>query len=437
MSDKALEAIVAHAKAYTCWWSRDTVAAARKARLDGAPLTSLSSDGTVRSRLSRTGAKPGDTVVLLTQVERKLYLLGAMRVVEVIEDGRALRGRRGPERLPTAWLTPGPELVLGDSLAPLRFDQPLPAELERRWSWSVTGRKFGPIGGDPTGLHVLAPRTATLALRHLQAPLPERAARTRDVALLERAAQRRGAALSEARVLCDAWHEAGDPRAELLALELAIAEAPSPERAEALDQRLAEVAAQAPHVTEQPGGYPWRAVWKERPVEQLEQRVRFGARSDGLLARSVFERIEMMLGRPGLWLSMPRALSGPVLRDARLALERFAFEYTLERGDSIDFLVERNVDVERFAAALPRVLAVTRELRLRTSGLLVWPGTRHKLPLGDPATGHLRRSRLVFDFGRGQLVAQLTVPLPLPDVKGLLRHYRDAVRFSSRRATGR
>ncbi|MBL8955440.1 MAG: hypothetical protein JNK82_31990 [Myxococcaceae bacterium] len=407
-------------KTFTLFWPTFTVDAAKAAGLEGKPLEALESDGTHRTRFTRTGVKPGDTVIVMTTLGRTLYLMGALRVTGVH------KARPGEA-----------ERVTGESLAPLRFDVRLPADLARRWAWSVTGRKFGPVGGDPTGIHLLAPRSATVMMKHLAAPRPEQAARTSDVVRLEKVAQQRDAKVSEARVLCDAWLEAGDARAELMSLELAIAEAPTPERAAELDAQLRAVVAEAPHLTRLAGGYPWRAKWLDRPYEVIEASYALGAKTDALLARSVVERTRRLFpdGRTW-WLSLPRALSGPVLRDAGEALERFAERrQQAPRETTIEYWVRWNVEDEQLISEMPRVLAVTRDLTMRMSGELAWPGSKQVLPLTHSSTSTVRWNPITFDFGRRRVEATLNVPLPLPGVPALLRHYRDVLKGRSPRSS--
>ncbi|MEW5740536.1 MAG: hypothetical protein AB1938_16530 [Myxococcota bacterium] len=368
---------------YTMYWPDWMCAAAREQGLDGQPLRLLWGGHNADSSFSRFKVGPGDTVVPVTSRDGVLYALAALDVTEKTDADAWLATHPGDAKLRMHGC--GKQLLVGTPRAPLRFDRPFtPAQLETwRYDSGKTGRGLKHLDekGRLTrilalqGVYRVSPKTAEMIAGVLAAASPPPPSPTEASALL---ARMREAPEDEAtaHVLADAWQQQGEPRGELLALELALRTERDARKAADLDQRLAGLARKVKGLKTLPGGFPFRGAWGYR--DHVELRVTDVALKS-LAPRDALELAQGFLLVDDFSLVGLRASEAPPALEAvlqRLGAERSSHRFlTRAWGLKGGFTVER---VEACLAAQPNLALVAQ-------GPLRLPGEPWPVPLQAPA----------------------------------------------------
>lgn len=260
---------------YTMFWPQWMCDRAREQGLEGKPLRLLWGGHNQDTRFSRFKVGPGDTVVPIASVDGVLHALASLHVVEKTSADAWLAKNPGDERLRLHGC--GSELLVGDGEgAPLRFDRAFTGAQLAKWRYDGTDGerplKFLEKGllkktMSLQGVYRVTPATAKLVASVLavEAREPEQT----TGADLEASLRAAPADEKLARVLADAWLEAGDARGEVLAIELALAHETNDARAAELDARHAALMRKGAGMKKQPGGFPFRAMQGGRPFAEL------------------------------------------------------------------------------------------------------------------------------------------------------------------------
>lgn len=261
---------------YTYYWPEWACLDARAVGLEGKPVPLLFGGHNTDSDFSRFKVGPGDTVVAITVIEGELFLLASLLVREKTTTVDWLA--RHPEHEPLRASRGGGQVLAGDPVAPLRFGRKVPPEALVAWRYD-SGKEGRPLKhledgklkrqGSLQGVYRVNGATADAIARLLSEELPaEPSVDARIERLIEQLRRSPGDAAAAA-VLADLWQDQGDPRGELVALDLAIVRALEVDdgatlrsAAEAHDSLVRRRRMKA--ALSAPGGFPFRAVYASR-----------------------------------------------------------------------------------------------------------------------------------------------------------------------------
>ncbi|MFT3836279.1 MAG: hypothetical protein QM723_04705 [Myxococcaceae bacterium] len=283
---------------FTTYFTDEMCAECLRDGLDGKPIDAIGHRGRLLPRV-------GDTVVIITERRRVLFVLAAFELQKVEEE---------IERLADFCPDYGDAVLArtvlrGKPLAPLRFDRALTELQVKQWIYEsasgprpITGlfdrrgsvRSFAKVSAETAEM---LDRVLGLAPSLQSLPGPKALeAKLRDAPGDEQLAQ----------VLADAWQGAGDPRGELLSLELALRRETDPARVREIDLRVSELSRKNRDLRKRPGGFPFRSVWGTREVFELD--AHFERRTPSL---------EAALAGAGTWVEL-EGVSKLVFRMSRI-----------------------------------------------------------------------------------------------------------------------
>lgn len=428
---------------YTMYWPDWMCDRAREQGLEGQPLRLLWGGHNQDSRFSRFKVGPGDVVVPITAVDGVLFALGSLNVVEktTAEPWVAAHPDDAKLRLHGC----GSELLVGDGQGkPLRFDRAFSGPQLEMWTFDGTDGprplKFLEKGRlkktmSLQGVYRVTEKTAEIIGKVLDAPVVE--APKTNATELEAALRRNPKDEQTARVLADAWQDAGDVRGEILALELDLAREEDPAKAAPMDERHAVLMRKSAGLKKQPGGFPFRPVMGARQFIEVSPKLTlaagdkktlltaFLAFAHELIDTDGFASIEL-LRRPGLTAPPPdldKAFTD--LGAKRTAFVTWARKKPLSvdevmgatGGDTAFFVfLEGALRGADGGAPLPFQAnsqwagsAPASELQLRLSDRAVWGALR--VPIGTPQA----------DSRAKELEAMLTMMGEAPHVRRLAR----------------
>ncbi len=255
---------------YTMYWPEWMCAAAREQGLEGLGLHALWGGHDHDTSFSRFKVGPGDQVVPVTVVDGVLYALASLEVRQKTTGDAWLPHH--PEHARTRLRGCGSQVLAGTPGAVLRFDRPFTAAQLVAWRFDG-GRAFKHlVKGRLTrtmslgGVYRVSVDTAKVIDSVLAATVSQAPARELE---LERRLRERPDDEAAARVLSDVLQEAGDLRGEVMALELALAQEPSVERAAALDASHAKLMRSRVGLKKSSGGFPFRSVMGARSFTRV------------------------------------------------------------------------------------------------------------------------------------------------------------------------
>jgi hypothetical protein len=259
---------------YTAYWPEWVCATAIQQGLEGKPLSLLWGGHNADSSFSHSKVGPGDTVVPITCRDGVLHALASLDVLEKTTGDRWLTEH--PEDAKLRMHNCGNEVLAGKPRAPLRFDRALTADQLTRWRYDSAkapralkyvekGRLMRTVSAQ--GVYRVTAETAQLLEQVLSAKRAEPP--KTDASLLEDKLRDQPEDETLARVLADAWQSAGDPRGEVLSLELALRAERDVQRAAQLDAALTAIANRVAGLKKRPGGFPFRSVWGARELIEL------------------------------------------------------------------------------------------------------------------------------------------------------------------------
>lgn len=259
---------------YTTYWPGWLCERVHGAGVEGSPLRFVLGGWNRDSDYLRYRFGLDDRLFVLHCAGGLLYLIGRMRVVYKGTGEEWLREH--PEDEPDLdRLRQGEshryQLVVGDEGDIIRFDRAMPPPLLPDWRFlSADGKTERGLNGLREGFRL--PRaTAFKGVFRLSEATVETIDDVyagRAVTEYSQAVGRAEALATEllespddrerAAVVADAWQQLGDPRGEILALELALADQPN----KRLEKRLAKLVDQdRVRLIGRPGGFPFRAGW--------------------------------------------------------------------------------------------------------------------------------------------------------------------------------
>ena len=259
---------------YTMYWPDWMCDRAREQGLEGRPLPLVWGGHNQDTRFSRFRIGPGDVLVPVTAKDGALYALASLAITQKT-TGDAWLGAH-PEHAALRMHGCGNEVLGGTPGAPLRFDRALEPAALAAWRFDgsdgprpIKHLKQGRITRilSMQGVYRVTAPTAALLQRVLAADAPAPPPTQGDA--LVAALRASPADAQTARVLADAWQEQGDPRGEILALEVALASETDAAAAARHDERLAALYRAAPGLKKKPGGFPWRPLAGARPLLEL------------------------------------------------------------------------------------------------------------------------------------------------------------------------
>lgn len=261
---------------YTYYWPEWACLDARAVGLEGKPVPLFFGGHNADSDFSRFKIGPGDTAVAITVVDGELFLLASLVVREKATADHWLA--RHPEHAPFRSSRGGGQVLAGDPVAPLSFARRVPPRTLVDWRYD-SGKEGRPLKhleagklkrqGSLQGVYRVTAATAGAIARLLsEEPPAVPSVDARIDGLIERL-RRSPSDDASAAVLADLWQEQGDPRGQLVALDLAIVRA-----LEGNDEATLRGAAAA-HLElvrrrgmkaalAAPGGFPFRAVYTSR-----------------------------------------------------------------------------------------------------------------------------------------------------------------------------
>ncbi|MFT3836278.1 MAG: hypothetical protein QM723_04700 [Myxococcaceae bacterium] len=389
---------------YTAYWPEWMCSRAIEQGLEGKPLHLLWGGYNADSSFSHSKVGPGDTVVPITCREGVLHALASLDVVEKTDGDRWLA--RHPEDAAKRMHGCGNEVLAGKPGAALRFDRELSAEQLKAWRYDSPkapralkyvekGRLMRTVSAQ--GVYRVTAETAQMLEQVLSAPRADPP--KTDASRLEEKLRDAPEDEATARVLADAWQSSGDPRGELLTLELALRTERDLEKAAQLDAALTAIANKSPGLKKKAGGFPFRSVWGARelidvhvtpdlkpvPVEVAMSFVR------GFIAAEGFTEF------------------GSRSQSVDLPLEKVIRTLGGRRGgDTHQFTQAWTRDEPFTVDEVKQCLAVARQHRLEAAALgpVVKPGTQIALPLQARTLwlGSALRSEVRVSFAGSSLV---------------------------------
>lgn len=257
------------------YWPDWMCARAREAGLEGTALRVVWGGHNRDSSFGHSRLGSGDTLVPVTVVDGVVFALA--RLVVLKKTTAEVWLAANPGDAVTKLHGCGAEVVVAadGSALPLAFDRPFNSDELDAWRYDGSagprplkflegGRLKKPLSMQ--GIYRVTPATQTLieaVLARTKAPKAKTAAAELEAALARSPADERAA-----RVLADAWQDAGDARGEVMAIELALAREHDLERARGLDARHAALLRQA-GAKKRPGGFPFRMLQGARGFEVL------------------------------------------------------------------------------------------------------------------------------------------------------------------------
>lgn len=304
---------------YTMYWPEWACDDARSLELEGKKIPVFFGGHNADSDFNRFKVGPGDTVIAITCIDGDLYLLASLIVLsKTSADGWLARH---PDDVRFRFSRGGGQALGGQPVAALSFARRVPSSAltSFRYDSGKDGRalKFLEKGklkrpSSMVGVYRLQVPTAQTLLALLESAPAASRKTSPNVTELREALILNPADRDAARVLADAWQDLGDPRGELLALEVAIAEA-RPERAVELSEALERAMSKRGMAKslKLPGGFPYRSSFLHRPsvlwqlTGALERPLSFAEMEESL--RSVARLHNPRLQSPERVLSMDEA----------------------------------------------------------------------------------------------------------------------------------
>jgi hypothetical protein len=276
---------------YTMYWPDWMCAAAREQGLEGLGLHAVWGGHNHETSFSKFKIGPGDVLVPITVVGGALHALASLEVREKTTGPIWLS--KHPEQARTRLSGCGQEVLGGEPGAVLRFDRVFTSAQVNAWRYDgsageraikyvVKGKLKRTMS--VTGVYRVSEATAEVVRAVLAAAGDEVPTRTVE---LERRLRETPDDEASARVLSDVLQEDGDPRGEVMALELAIAHEPGVDRATSLDLSHAKLMRSRVGLKKRSGGYPFRSVMGARGFTRVSAAFRIDAEPFVALARRV------------------------------------------------------------------------------------------------------------------------------------------------------
>lgn len=249
---------------------------AREQGLEGQRLRLLWGGHNQDTRFSRFKVGPGDRVVPVTSIDGVLYALACVEVATKTDADAWLP--RHPEDAKTRLHGCGSELLVAREGAgvTLAFSRAFDAKALARWRYDGSSgpRPLKYVEGgrlkktlSVQGVYRVTADTERLVDEVLATPVV-RAPKT-TATDLKAALKAKPDDEGAARVLADAWQDAGDVRGEVLALELGLAAELDPAAAARLDERHAALMRAKAGLKKLPGGFPLRSAQGGRDFIEL------------------------------------------------------------------------------------------------------------------------------------------------------------------------